>query len=201
MKKVLFTIIISFCFLINIEAKEIVTLNKCVDGDTAWFNLNGEIIKTRFLAIDTPESTNEIEEYGKEASEYTCNMLTNAKKIEIEYDENSNKLDKYKRHLVWVFVDGKLLQNLIIQEGLAEVDYLYGDYKYTKELQASELIAKSNKVGMWENSNYNLYIIGIIISIFVIIFICCFNKKIKNKVIKKTKSKLKKEVKKYIEKL
>lgn len=200
MKKILLFIILSFSFLFNIEAKEIVTLNKCVDGDTAWFNLNGEKIKTRFLAIDTPESTNKIEKFGKEASEYTCNMLKNAKKIEIEYDENSNKLDKYERHLVWVFVDGKLLQNLIIQEGLGKVDYLYGDYKYTKDLQASELIAKNNNVGMWEDSNNELYIIGITL-ILVIILICCFNKKIRNKVIKKTKSKLKKEAKKYLKKL
>ena len=34
-----------------------VTLNKCVDGDTAWFNLENKKIKARFLAIDTPELT------------------------------------------------------------------------------------------------------------------------------------------------
>ena len=91
MKKVFLIIFILF-FCINVNAKEIVTLNKCVDGDTAWFNINGEKIKARFLAIDTPESTNKIEPYGKEASEFTCNLLKNAKKIEIEYDENSDKL-------------------------------------------------------------------------------------------------------------
>ena len=48
-----------------------VTLDKCVDGDTAWFNVDGKKTKVRFLYIDTPESTNEIEPYGKEASEYT----------------------------------------------------------------------------------------------------------------------------------
>lgn len=201
MKKILLFIILSFSFLINIEAKDTVTLNKCVDGDTAWFELDGEIIKTRFLAIDTPESTTEVEPYGKEASEFTCNMLTNAKKIEIEYDENSNKTDKYDRHLVWVFVDEKLLQDLIIKEGLAEVDYLYGDYKYTSTLQASELLAKTNKVGMFEDSNYNLYIIGIVIAIIVILIMCYFNKNFRNKVIKKTKSKTKNEIKKYIKKL
>lgn len=201
MKQILFTIILFFCFVISVEAKDTVTLNKCVDGDTAWFNLNNEVIKVRFLAIDTPEYTNKIEAYGKEASEYTCDKLTHAKKIEIEYDENSDKLDKYDRHLVWVFVDDILLQDLIIQNGLAKVDYLYGDYKYTNELQKSELIAKSNQIGMWENTNFNFQIIGIIIVVLIIILICCFNKKIRNKIIKKSKSKLKKEVKEYIEKL
>jgi len=98
MKKILIILITLFINIGSIYASErqIVTLNKCVDGDTAWFNLNNETIKTRFLAIDTPESTNKIEEYGKEASSYTCNLLTNASVIEIEYDENSDKTDKYK---------------------------------------------------------------------------------------------------------
>ena len=89
--KIIFGIIISLLFITNAEASEKieVTLSKCVDGDTAWFILDGEEIKTRFLAIDTPESTNEIEPFGKEASNYTCDLLTNANKIEIEYDETA----------------------------------------------------------------------------------------------------------------
>lgn len=168
MKKIIFFIILTFTFTLTIEAKEIVTLNKCVDGDTAWFNLNGDVIKARFLAIDSPESTNKIEEYGKEASNFTCDILIKAKKIEIEYDPNSDKLDKYKRHLVWVFVDDLLLQDLIIKEGLAEVNYLYGDYKYTETLKISELDAKANKLGMWQDNNYNLYLIlAVVIAIII----------------------------------
>lgn len=149
---------IIFIFFIGINSvlaseKYTVTLNKCVDGDTAYFNLNEEVIKTRFLAIDTPESTNEIEEYGKEASNFTCNALTNAKKIEIEYDENSDKTDKYKRDLVWVFVDDVLLQETLLKEGLAEVKYLYGDYAYTAHLQEVEATAKAAKIKLWSDSN------------------------------------------------
>lgn len=149
MKKYIFIILLLIFLPISIKGKETVTLSKCVDGDTAWFFLNEEKIKTRFLAIDTPESTTKVEAYGKEASEYTCNLLSKAKTIEIEYDENSDKLDKYNRHLVWVFVDGKLLQDLLIEKGLAEVKYLYGDYSYTSLLQDHEKIAKENKVGIW----------------------------------------------------
>ena len=130
--KFIITFLITFFMLsINVSASNTkieVSLKKCVDGDTAWFTVNGKSIKTRFLAIDTPESTKEKEPYGKEASNYTCETLTKAKKIEIEYDPDSDKTDKYSRHLVWVFVDGKLLQEKILAKGLAEVAYLYGDY-------------------------------------------------------------------------
>ena len=198
MKKVLFFIFmfilsINYCFATE---KIEVTLNKCVDGDTAWFDLDNEIIKTRFLAIDTPESTNKKEEFGDEASIYTCNLLMSASKIEIEYDPNSDKLDKYNRHLVWVFVDDKLLQELIIKEGLAEVAYLYGDYKYISSLQTAELVAKTNKLGIWQNSNDSLYIILGLVLLIIIIIICIFNEKYRNKVFKKLKSKIKKEIKK-----
>lgn len=195
--KLIFTVFVFLVSLINVNAEERmeVTLSKCVDGDTAWFILDGEEIKARFLAIDTPESTNKIEPFGQEASNYTCQLLTGADKIEIEYDSNSDKLDNYDRHLVWVFVDDELLQNLIIKKGLGKVAYLYDDYKYTSILQASELIAKTNKIGMWQETNDYIYVIIGIILIIIIVILCIFNKKTRKKVLNKTKNKLKKKLK------
>lgn len=200
MKKALI-ILLSLCLINNVNAREIVTLSKCVDGDTAWFYLNEKEIKTRFLAIDTPESTNKIEAYGKEASNFTCDKLTNAKKIEIEYDENSDKTDKYNRELVWVFVDNELLQNLIIKEGLGEVAYLYGDYKYTNLLQKSQLEAQEKKINIWSTTDYSIQIymmIGIILLIFILYL---FNSNIRKKLNKKIKRKVKKEINKKIDNL
>lgn len=184
--KFIFGLVISFLFIVNVNASKLeVTLDKCVDGDTAWFILDGERIKTRFLAIDTPESTTKKEPYGKEASDYTCNMLSNATKIEIEYDPNSDKLDKYDRHLVWVFVDDTLLQDSIIKNGLGKVAYLYDDYQYTYILEASELLAKTSKIGIWSETNDYLYVILGIIIFVIILIICIFNKKVRKKVFKK----------------
>lgn len=189
MKKIkIMVILLTFLCINSVLAKETVTLSKCVDGDTAWFSLNGEKIKARFLAIDTPESTNKIEPYGKEASNFTCTLLTNAKKIEIEYD-------KYDRHLVWVFVDDELLQDLIIKEGLGKVTYLYGDYTYTNQLQISQIEAQKEKKNIWSESNDYLYFI-IVVIILIIIYI--FNKKGRNKINKKLKYKMKKEINKKI---
>lgn len=189
--KVIYTIFISFLFIVNVNAQKLeVTLDSCVDGDTAWFILDNERIKTRFLAIDTPESTTKKEPYGKEASDFTCNILSNANKIEIEYDPNSDKLDKYDRHLVWVFVDDTLLQDLIIKKGLGKIAYLYDDYQYTYILETSELIAKTSKIGIWSETNDYLYVILSIIIFVIILIICIFNKKFRKKVFKKILKKL-----------
>ena len=128
-----------------------VTLVRTVDGDTAVFLVDGKEEKIRFLAIDTPETVKEntkVEEYGVEASNYTKQLLNSAKKIKLEY-EKENDYDNYDRLLAWVFVDGKLLQEKLIEKGLAKVAYIYGDYKYTDLLYETQNKAKKNKIGIW----------------------------------------------------
>lgn len=139
--------------------REVVMLSSCVDGDTAKFITSDGEKTTRFLAIDTPETVHpkkKAEPFGKEASEYTCHALSHAKEIVLEYDPGSEKVDKYDRYLAWVFVDGTLLQQKLVEEGLASVAYLYGDYRYTSLLQDSEAVAKVHQVGRWNEDAVRL---------------------------------------------
>lgn len=202
---IIFLVNLNFCF-----AQETVTFDSCVDGDTIKVNISGKKYTVRLLAIDTPESvhpTKEVEYYGKEASEYTCNKVANAKKITLEYDDNSDKQDKYNRLLAWVFVDDILLQEELVELGYAKVAYLYGDYKYTNILYQKQEIASLNKIGIWdttaeeeyenttttntqESTDYtNEDIIIIVILLIIIIFVG--NKSIKKKATKKLKKYLK----------
>ena len=136
--------------------EEKVTFSKCVDGDTAKFVIGKKEYSTRFLAIDTPETKHpkkKVEPYGKEASEYTCKRLKEAKEIKLEYDDESTKEDKYGRRLAWIYVDGSLLQEELIEKGYAKVAYLYGDYQYTDRLKKKESEAKQKKLGIWSGKN------------------------------------------------
>lgn len=161
-KKIILFLSIFFIGLNSIYAKETVKLSDCVDGDTIKILLNDDekVYTIRMLAVDTPESVHPtvgVEYYGKEASDYTCNLVKSAKKIEIEYDDGSDKTDKYDRLLVWVFVDGELLQKKLIENGYAEVAYLYGDYKYTSELQDVQEKASAQNIGIWDEDALNEY--------------------------------------------
>ena len=151
MKKIALMIIL-LLFPSTVYAKKIeVKLDKCIDGDTASLIINKNKEKVRFLAVDSPEiDTNEA--YSNEAKEFTCNLLTNAKKIYIEYDDNSDKKDKYDRVLAWVWADKKLVQSEIVKNGYAKVAYLYADYKYTKDLLEFENSAKVNKLNIWSGN-------------------------------------------------
>lgn len=177
MKKVLLILLILLPFFVSAEE---VKFNKCIDGDTFKVVLDEKIVTVRLLAVDTPESVHpdkEKEYYGEEASEFTCNMVRNAKKIELEYDSNSDIYDKYDRLLAWVFIDGELLQDEIIKNGYGRVAYLYGDYKYTDILKKSEIYAQKNHLGIWvDNSNNSVIYVVIIIIITLSIIMYLKNK-------------------------
>lgn len=229
MKKFILIIFLFFTCISFINAEEIeVKFYDCVDGDTAKFIYKEAKITARFLAIDTPETvhpTKDEEQFGKDASDYTCKRIKEAKKIILEYDDDSDELDKYGRHLVWVFIDDNLLQKELVSKGLASVAYLYGDYKYTDDLEKVEQKAEDNNLGIWsikdkelsskENkttkekdteSNKNSNNINntieeykeYIILIGALILVSTFNLKSKNKIKTKLKSKIKKDIKRKI---
>ncbi len=96
-----------------------VTVRQFIDGDTTHFNpksnaqLNNSnydfpesngIIKARYLAIDTPESTGKIEEWGKAAANFTRSKLESAQSIIVESDSDKWETDTTgERMLSWVW--------------------------------------------------------------------------------------------------
>ena len=185
MKKVVLFFIV-LIFLTNVNAVNIkgdkikVSFEKCIDGDTADFKYKDEVIKVRFLAIDTPELKDDDErviKYGNKAKNYTCNKLKKAKAIYLEFDPKSDKKDKYDRYLAWVFVDNKLLQKEIVENGYAKVAYIYGKYKYVDTLREVEKQAKSQKLNIWSENNRNYNLIELIIIIIIGLIFSLFKRK------------------------
>ena len=83
-----------------------------VDGDTTQFtSYNGcYTVKVRYLGVDTPESTSEIEEWGKSASNFNKNILKNAKHVIVQSAGCAKTgecvpadLDSYNRSLAYVW--------------------------------------------------------------------------------------------------
>ena len=123
--------------------KQEVTVKTFVDGDTVHFNVPTSVmadgvLKARFLAINTPESTGKIEEYGKAASNFTKEKLSAAVSIILESDNNTWNADSTGgRYLVWVWYktaemeDYRNLNIEILQNGLAIASNsggnIYGD--------------------------------------------------------------------------
>jgi micrococcal nuclease len=125
--------------------RTIVTLDRCVDGDTAWFYPIG---KARFLYIDTPEIYPQMQRFGQEAADVTCEALSDARVIEVEYD--GQREDDYGRALVWVWVDDELLQEELARLGLVVRLYDYGDYRYERRVDQAIKEAQKNKAGIYQ---------------------------------------------------
>ena len=107
------------------------TVKSFIDGDTTHFYVDRSVcddgvLKARYLAINTPESTGKIEEWGKAASKNTRAKLENAVSIILESDNDKWNIDSTgERHLVWVWYktaedeDYRNLNLEILQEGYA----------------------------------------------------------------------------------
>lgn len=134
-----------------------VTLYRVVDGDTVdVFDENGEVIKLRLLLIDTPETVHPrkpVEPFGPEASARLTELLNSGEQLSIEYDDGA-KTDHYDRHLVYLYVGDTSVHEVLLEEGLARVGYIYEQQRYLDDFRAKEQIAKDQQIGIWSLPGY-----------------------------------------------
>lgn len=78
----------------------------------------------------------------------------------MEFDSSADERDKYNRYLAWVWIDDELLQNLLVENGLAEIYMMQNNYKYAGTLQEIQENAKDNKLGIWSYETNNTQISG-----------------------------------------
>lgn len=125
-----------------------------IDGDTADFILDRNqepSIKARFLLIDTPE-LKDPNPYAEIAKQRVIELFNNADLIEIEYE--GREKDRYQRDLVHVWVDGILLQEILVTEGLAIARYIDGyiNSQYVDAIYDSQDYAQFSQLGVWDGS-------------------------------------------------
>lgn len=139
--------------------KELVeaTITKNVDGDTVNINLNGNEEKVRMLCIDTPETHHPrlgVQPFGPEASDFAKKTLYVGKHVQVELGIGGGR-DKYGRLLAYIYVDGKMFNEMVLEKGLARVAYIYApNTKYVDEFYAIQKRAQENGIGIWSIENY-----------------------------------------------
>ena len=141
-------------------AKLEVTVKTFVDGDTTHFfvpdsTMDTGVLKARYLAINTPESTGKIEEYGKAAAAFTREKLSQATAIMIESEDgNWNPDSTGGRYLVWVWYktsqsgNWRNLNIEILQNGLAIANNAGGNRYGSVCLEAINQ-AKAHKLNLY----------------------------------------------------
>ena len=136
-----------------------VELRSVADGDTASFILgDGTNFRVRFYGIDTPESTGEVEKWGKASAIFTENALENAYEIVLESSTGGAAVtDSYgERYLAYVWYRNSAtdeFKNLNLQ--LVENGYSPNNctntigYKYFSYFDKAQKFAEKGKLRMW----------------------------------------------------
>ena len=133
-----------------VNTNEYYEVKRIVDGDTIVIDYNGKQEKVRLIGVDTPESVHpdkdKNNEYGKLASKYTKSKLE-GKSVALEFDVQER--DKYGRLLAYVYLDGKMFNKTLLEDGYAQVATYPPNVKYVDDFLKIEKKAKEINAGLW----------------------------------------------------
>ncbi|WP_203362493.1 thermonuclease family protein [Bacillus sp. REN10] len=126
-----------------------------VDGDTMDVLLPDHTTeRVRMILVDTPETKHPrlgVQPFGPEASAYTKELLTD-KEVKLEMDVQER--DRYGRMLAYVWLDGELVNEQLIAEGLARVAIFPPNTKYVDRFEKVQKEAQKQKKGIWSIEDY-----------------------------------------------
>jgi endonuclease YncB( thermonuclease family) len=128
----------------------VVQLASPVDGDSAIFRSGSKSFQVRFLAIDAPESTYRVEPWGEKAALFTKTKLMQAKEIVLESEGEKPEKDSNDRYLAWVWVEGRLLNLVLVEESYSSTKGLSGS-KYEQVFYDADLRTQKFKLRIWSS--------------------------------------------------
>ena len=131
------------------------TVIEIVDGDTIKVRIDGKEENVRLLLVDTPETKdpNEpVQPFGPEATEFAEKTLS-GKEVYLEFE--GPERDKYDRLLAYLWIGDKIFNQMLLEEGLARVAYVYDPpYTHYDAFLAAEKEARDAKKGIWSIDGY-----------------------------------------------
>ena len=146
----------------GIGKAELVSLT---DGDTTMFRLaEGTAVSVRYYQIDTPESTGNVEKWGKAAALFVKERLSNATEIVLEATKNKAEKDSYgTRYLGYVWYktadsDFKLLNLEVVENGFSDnKGILSSEYPYYEYFAKANKFARKNSLRLYSNEEDPLF--------------------------------------------
>lgn len=153
MKKLILIIITCLIFTSNVYAEDSESTNQikllnCESTDSITLEVDNKVTHIKLLAYDKSDG-----ELNKTIDEYVCKRISEATNIEIEVDPYSQEHDKYNKKLVWLKLDGVILQEELISMGYGQVNFVSGTYNHLDELCNKQADAIKKTSGIWSYPN------------------------------------------------
>ena len=121
-----------------------VTVSRVVDGDTIEISPSiGGIEDVRLIGVDTPE---EVEPYGPEASNFATSELE-GERVGLEFGQE--KVDDYDRLLAYVYIDGQMFNEELVEQGYAQAYPYEPNTKYANTFEEAQQEARASGLGIW----------------------------------------------------
>ena len=137
----------------EVQEEETFKVTHVRDGDTFEIDYYGKNEAVRLIGIDTPESVHADEsrntEEGKIASDFTKELLKDAY-VALEFDVEER--DQYGRLLAYAYVDGEMVNKILLEKGYAQVATYPPNVKYVDVFTDLQRVARDNGVGLWGES-------------------------------------------------
>ena len=121
---------------------------RVVDGDTIRVRIQGREYPVRYIGIDTPEvdPRRTVEPLGREATERN-RALVQGKIVTLERDVSER--DRFGRLLRYVYLDGRMVNAVLVEEGYARAVAYPPDLKHQDLFIRLEREAREARHGLW----------------------------------------------------
>lgn len=122
------------------------TVISVVDGDTIKVSMDNMFYSVRYIGIDTPESTTQIEPFGKEASEKNAALVSGQ---EVTMYRDVSETDQFDRILRFIFVGDTFINYELVKQGYATAFRYEPDVSCADLMAQAEVDARAVGFGMW----------------------------------------------------
>ena len=119
-----------------------------VDGDTikVLMDHDGQTYTVRYIGMDTPESTTQMEFFGPEAASRNVQLVFGKNAILIK---DVSETDRYGRLLRYMIVDGLFINYELVAQGFANTASFPPDIACIPTFQDAERQARTSALGFW----------------------------------------------------
>lgn len=123
-------------------------VGRVIDGDT-FETVSGA--KVRLIGVNTPEVYGGVEYYGREASAFSKDKLSDAM---VYMFQDVSDTDRYGRLLRYVFIENELtmFNETLVIEGYANVMTYPPDVTFSEHFVSLERQAREQNIGLWNET-------------------------------------------------
>jgi micrococcal nuclease len=121
-------------------------VTQVIDGDTIEVDIAGNTYRVRYIGMDTPENTSQVEYFGPEATQKNRQLVEGRNVILVK---DVSEKDRYGRLLRYVIADDVFVNYQLVRKGFATVSTYPPDVSCEATFRQAQQEASNASIGLW----------------------------------------------------